>query len=194
MPAEILYLRSRRAERMKRVQVVQHLFAAVLLIITGWDHLGHGRVLPYFEVAAGAILIAAAIREKVRHTHSRVGWLEIAGAAMLTVEAFAKLDQRHHLLFYILGFVQPAVLLAFGVFDVQIARRRYLKADEHGLELRTRLFWWKRVPWEGLRTYRIGEKALFLDERKVSLRDVMNRQEADAWLRAELRRRGLEES
>ncbi|HEV7923463.1 MAG TPA: hypothetical protein VGR02_21985 [Thermoanaerobaculia bacterium] len=194
MPTAILYLRSRRAERMKRVQVVQHLFAAVVLIVTGWDHLGHGRVLPYFEVAAGAILIGAAIRERVRHTHSRVGWLEIAGAAMLTVEGLAKLQERHHLPIYILAFLQPLLLLAFGVFDVQIAQRRYLKADDHGLELRTRLFWWKRVPWEGLRTYRIAEKALFLDERKISLRDIINRQEADGWLRAELARRGLSES
>jgi hypothetical protein len=194
MAAEILYVRSRRAERMKRVQTAQHLLAAVLLIMAGWGHLGHGRVLPYFEVAAGAILIAAAIREKVRHTHSAVGWLEVAGAAMLTVEAFAKMEQRHHVSFHVLTFFQPLVLLAFGVFDVQIAERRYLNADDHGLEVRTRLFWWKRVPWEGLRTYRIAEKALFLDDRKVSLRDVMNRPEADAWLRAELGRRGLKES
>jgi len=194
MPVEVFYVRSRRAERMKRVQTVQHLLAAILLINTGWSHLGHGRVLPYFEVGAGAILIATAIRERVRHTHSRVGWLEVAGALMLAVEAMAKMQQRHHLSFYVLSAIQPLILLAFGVFDVQIAQRRYLKADNHGLEVRTRLFWWKRVPWEGLRTFRLAEKALFLDGRKLSLRDVMNRQEADAWLRTELGRRGLEES
>ncbi|HKO58325.1 MAG TPA: hypothetical protein VJ276_20845 [Thermoanaerobaculia bacterium] len=194
MPEEILHVRSRRAERMKRVQTMQHVFAALILITTGWGHIGHGRLLPYFEIAAGAMLIATAVREKVRHAHSRVGWVEVAGAAMLAVEAAVKVQQRHHFLFYVLSFVQPLVLLAFGVFDVQIARRRYLKADDHGLELRTSLLWRKRVPWEGLRTYRIEEKALFLDQRKLSLRDIANRPEADAWLRAELARRSIRES
>jgi hypothetical protein len=194
MPEEILYVRSRRAERMKRVQTMQHAFAAVILITTGWGHIGHGRLLPYFEIAAGALLIATAVRERVRHAHSRVGWVEVAGAAMLTVEAIAKLQQRHHLLFYILLFIQPLVLLAFGLFDVQLAERRYLKADDHGLELRTSPLWRKRVPWEGLRTYRIDGKALFLGDRKLSLRDIADRPEADAWLRAELERRSIRES
>ena len=193
MPVETLYIRSRSAERVKRVQAFQHMFAALLLIVNGWDHLGHGGVLAYFEVAAGALLIATAIRERVRKTHSRVGWLEIAGAVMMFVEAFAQLHVRHHKIYYVLIFVQPLVLLFFGIFEIQINRRRYLKIDDEGLEMRTRPFWKSRVPLTGVRMFRFEKNLLVLGERKLKLKDIINREEADGWLRKQLTARGIEE-
>lgn len=208
MPAEIFYIQSRRAKRMRGVQTVQHVFAAVVLVMAALDHLtgphGHFGLLPILEIAAGATLIGSVAVEKVRHRlgkggHGKVAWVELAGAAMVLVEAIAKLQQRHHLLFYVLSFIQPVVLFLFAVFDLQIARRRYLKADDHGFEIRVRLLFARRAAWATLREYRIEPKAIVLTNaedrtRRFSIRDIRNRDEAVAWTREQFAKRGLVET
>ncbi len=109
--SEIFPVRSKRVDRVKRVQTLQHVLAAILLMTTAAGHLGHG-ILPWLEMATGIALIVTAIVEKVRKKHARVGWLELAGAAMTYVEAIAKLKEPHHLSFHILTFIPPTILLA----------------------------------------------------------------------------------
>lgn len=206
MPAEVFYIKSRRAERMRRVQTVQHLFAAIVLISAAWEHLraphGHVALLPVLELAAGGALIASVIAERVRHHrgggHGRIAWVELAGAAMVFVEALAKLQEKHHFLFYVLSFVQPAILFFFAIFDLELAKRRYLKADEAGFEIRTRLLFRRRAPWTTLREYRIEPKAIVLTDaagrvRRFRTRDIANRDEALAWVREQFARRGVVE-
>lgn len=166
MPDEILYVKSLRRARMKRVQTGQHVLAAFVLILTAVDHLGnaneHHLVLPLLELLAGATMIGSVIVEKIRKTHARVAWVEFAGAALMFVEAIAKTQQKHHFSFYIISFVPPTMLLLFAILDARIERALYLKADADALELRLRLLRRRRVPWEGLTSYRIGEKAIEL--------------------------------
>jgi hypothetical protein len=179
---EILYLQSRRAARKRRVQTVQHVFAATILFMGGIDHLHHTPALAIAEMVAAALLIGSVIRERVKRGHHQggVAWVELAGAAMMFVEAVEKTRVRHHWFFYPLLFVQPMVLLAFALFDAQISARRYIKADEDGLELRTRLFFRKRISWTELAS---GVRP--------NLRDVLNRQEAESWIAEKMSAREL---
>jgi hypothetical protein len=204
VPTEVFRVESRRVERAKKAQMAQHVIAAVALISTAWSHLQHGMaLLPVLELLAGAVLIGAAMRDRVRHWrgtqhHEAVGWVEIAGAAMTFVEALAKTRERHHLSFLVLQFVQPVILLMFGVFDVYFASKRAITVDDHGIEMRLRLFFWRRLPWESVHGFQIiGQKVRFeLPEgrsRTFNLRDLKNRDAAIEWLGDQLRRRGVDE-
>lgn len=204
MPTERFQIDSRRAERAKRAQTAQHVLAAFLLISNAWRHLQeHAGVLPVLELLAGALLVGAAIRDVVRRRrgahHEAVGVVEIAGAVMTFIEAVVRTrTERHHTSFYVLLFVQPLVLLLFGIFDVRIAGKRALTADDDFLEMRTRLFFGRRVAWRDLRGFRVAGDRIELEladggTRALNLRDLKNRDEAVAWTADQLRRRGVEE-
>ena len=195
--SEIFPVRSKRMDRMHRVQTMQHVLAAVLLITTAYGHLGHG-VLPWLEIATGIALIATAIVEKVRKTHARVGWLELAGAAMMYVEAIAKLKQPHHLSFHILTFIPPTVLLLFGLFDMRIKQALRFETDDDGFFARMRLIRAHRVPWESIRSYRLTPTHLYVvrqDDRvkRLKLTDLydQDREAARAWLVEQFTKRGV---
>ncbi|HWW62470.1 MAG TPA: hypothetical protein VN181_13945 [Thermoanaerobaculia bacterium] len=201
MPDEILYVKSRRRARMKKAQTMQHVLAAFILILAAVDHLTNAKehhvVLPVLELLAGITMIGSVIVEKIRKTHARVAWVEFAGAALMFVEAIAKTQQQHHFSFYVLSFVAPVMLLTFAIFDARIERALYLKATSDALEMRLRLLWRRRrIAWEGLTSYRIGEKTIELfasdgETHKLRIDDIADRQAAVAWADAQFRARGL---
>jgi hypothetical protein len=202
MPVETFQIESKRQKRAKRVQTAQHLAAAALLIVAAVPQLRHpvhGLVLPILELLTATALIVVTALEKSGRLHGlRLGWVEIAGAAMMFVEAFAKLQQKHHLSFYILSFVPPMIVLTFGIFDAAIRRTLGLKADEDRLELRLRLIWPRRARWEDVRAFRMSAKAVELDRHdgsilRLRLDDVINLEPAKDWIREQFVRRGIEE-
>jgi len=194
---ETFPVRSKRFERVKNVQTVQHVVAAILLITKALDHLGeHVGLLPVLELIAGATLIAAAIIDKVRKKHSRVGWVELAGALMLYVEAISNLRTPHTLAFRIVGFIPPTMLLMFGLFEERLRKRPYLGVDDEGFEMRLRLLWKRRVRFNDIERYRIADAHLHFerkDGRVISLRtkDIENHAEAMEWVAEQFGRRGL---
>lgn len=192
---EILYVQSRRVIRAKRVQTAQHVFAAVILFSAGYQHLHHNPVFAICEISAAVLLIGAVVVEKLRHRHTRSGgiaWVEFAGAVMMFVEAIDKLQQPHRIMFYVLSFVPPTMLLAFALFDAQVTRRHYIGLDDDGVECRTSIFWRRRVPWSAVRGFRREGNAIVFGERKISLRDVVDRDAAASWLMDALARRGIQ--
>jgi hypothetical protein len=204
--------RSRRFARAKRVQTAQHLVGAVMLITAAVAHLSepgehHSIVLPTLEMLTGGLLVGGVVAEKMRHwrgrqSHSAVGWVEIAGAAMTFVEALSRMQQRHHLLFYVLSFISPVILLLFGIFDLRLATFRNFIATDEGLVRRSHLFHAvvpKRYQWESMKSFRVTPAAIELLEKDgstatIKLKDIVERDEAVAWLRGELTRRGVVEA
>lgn len=181
--------------RAKRVQTVQHAVAALILFSAGYQHLHHNPAFAICEILASVLLIGAVVVEKLRHGHTRSGgiaWVEFAGAVMMFVEAIDKLRQPHHLSFYVLSFVPPLMLLAFALFDAQIARSHYIRLDDKGVECRTSLFWRRRVPWSAIRGYRRIGNVIDFGDGKINLRDVVDRDAAAAWLADALTRRGIQ--
>lgn len=202
MPVERLRIESRLAERLKGAQTVQHVFAALTLGWAGWEHLhaGHGSaLLPSLEIAGAALLIIAAARERLRrgHGHDAVGWVEIAGGVMTLIEAIAKTRERHHLSFLVVAFIQPLILFAFGIFDVQFAALRYIEANDTHLVVRLRLLFRRSLQWRQARGFRFRGNRLEVEtERHVrgfSLRNVINVEPAKAFIREQFARRGVAE-
>lgn len=187
---------------MKRVQTVQHVFAAFTLALTGWDHLQRAAdvVLPSLEIFGAALLVGAAVRERLRHArgrHDAVGWVEIAGGVMTLIEAAARTRERHHFSFLVLSFVQPMILFAFGVFDVQLTRLRYIEANDERLLVRQRMLFRRGIRWSDARGFRFRGNKLDIETdngmRTLSLRQVMNLEPAKAWTAEQFRRRGIRE-
>ena len=184
---EVFPLQTKQAARAKRIRVLQHMFAALLLIGAGANRMQHGgELLSVFEIAAGTLLIAAVIYERVRHHHIGVAWVEFAGAAMTLVEAFGKLEERHHLSFYVLSFITPAILFTLAVFDAEMAALRRLKIDERGFEMRQRTFFPRRIAWAGVQSWSRTTDGIRFQlrdgrEKTFSFRNVINRDEALSW-------------
>jgi len=201
--AETFPVHSKRADRVRRIGTVQHIVAALILILTAYDHLTnphhHGVVwLPVLEIIAGAALIVTAIIEKRRKSHARVGWIELAGAAMTYVEAFAKLQERHHLSFHILTFVSPTMLLLFGLFDERIRKGMRLEANDEHFFARMRVIRSHRVPWGAMRSFRFTPTHLEIvrhDDRvkRLKLSDLHDHHDAKAWVTAQFAKRGVPE-
>lgn len=202
---ETLAVESRRSKRMKRVQLVQHLGAAALLVLTGAAHLREGHAaefLPLLEVLAGVLLIGSVARERWRaargHHHDGVAWVEIAGAGLMLVEAFARTRGHHHTSFIILSFVAPLVVLTVGLLDVSRRGQRFLKADDEAVVVRLRLLFRRRFPFAEMRSFRRRGAGLDLQltgggTRRLSVSDVVDRDAALIWLSERLRARGIEE-
>jgi hypothetical protein len=200
MPREVLQIRSRRYERGRRRVEVQHVFGAFFLMATGVNHLTppdpHHLWLPILELLAGATLLGAVIRDKVRKTHSKVAWVELAGAAMLFVEAIAKLQERHHTLFYIVSFIPPVLFLTFAGLDERFRAALRMEANDEEFLLQTNRFHAKRVRWDSVHSYVMTANTLALrgPGEKVTqfdLRQIENGDEARSWAEAQFVRRGL---
>src|SRR5204863_1054889 len=106
MPAEVLAVQSRRAGRMRKAQIAQHVIAAFVLVNAGIEHGAHSP-LAIAEIIAGGMLIVSVLRERLQrgeHQHG-IAWVELAGAAMVAVEAIEKTKGTHHVSFVILSFI-----------------------------------------------------------------------------------------
>lgn len=197
---ETFPIQSRKLARARRVQTAQHVFGAFMLIIAAFAHLtdehSHHVVLPVLELLAGATLIGAAVRDRFRKTHSHVGWVELAGSAMTFVEAIAKLQERHHLLFHVLTFIPPVMLLFFGLFESRLRKRPYLGVDDAGFEMRQRMLFKKRIEFADVERYRITPEQVELIRKNGKVftlrrKDLINDAEAVDWLAAQFESRGL---
>jgi hypothetical protein len=203
---------SRRFARSKRAQTAQHLLAAFTLVTGGVTHLQHHEigVLPILELLSGAAVIGGVVIEKVRHrlkrdgqhAHGAIGWAEIAGALMTYVEAFAKLHEPHHAILYVLWFVIPTMLLILGIFDVQLASYRRFVADEESLRQYghfTHFLLRRQYRWDAMRTFRVLPNAIEVTgdggrAQRIALRDVVERDDALAWLRERFAHHGIREA
>ncbi len=184
---------------MKRRQPLQHVLAAGLLIYGGIDQLQRGShsFVPVAEIVAAAILIALVLYERVGHHHLStrgIAWVELAGGLMMLVEAFAKLEERHHRSFYVLSFVPPLILLSFAVFDTQVDAMRRLTSDDDRFVMRLRIFWRKSVAWRKVASWTLSATSIEVTLRsgrstQFRFAGIENRQESMEWAAAQFARR-----
>jgi len=203
MPDEIYRIESVRLERAKRAQTAQHVLGAFLLISGAWTHLQdphrHHTVLAVLEIAAGALLVLSVIIEKIRHrrgAHSAIGWVEIAGAVMLTVEAINRLFERHTVALRIVSFIPPIIMLLFGIFDTRLRKLPHLRATDDFFLMRIRFITRKKVHWKDVSSVRTDGQTLFIERKDGStaqfkMKDLKNREGAVAWAMDQFARRGF---
>lgn len=201
---DFLPLKFRSEARKKRMQTAQHIAGAVIMLVSALPHLrpgGHHFVLACFEIAMSVVLMAAVVVERKHEQHgqpSRLGWLEMAGGGMLTVEAVEKTQGPHHVSFVIVTFLLPLIMILLGVFGVKLREARTVtdQGDHFGMRLRWRRH---RLAWCEMRAYRITPKFLELDGkhgplRRIRIADIANRAEAEEWIRTRFEARGVPEA
>jgi len=199
--SDVFPLQTTQAAKAKRIRTLQHLGAAFLLIVAGVGHVRHGgAVLPFLEIAAGVLLIGSVVFERVKH-HSGggVAWVEFAGATMTLVEAFSRLEERHHLSFYVLSFVTPVIRFALAIFDAEVTALRRIKIDDGGFEMRLRAFFARRVAWRDVESWMASPDAIVFRmrngrEKTFKFRSVINREEAMDWAASRLAAKELPRS
>jgi len=143
----IIYLHDKRRQLAAWLPKIQHLVGGMPLLLSGVQKLGDEteRPMAIVEIAVASIVLAAFIRElhaeiraHGRPVHSPFGWFDLAAGGLLIFEAFHGAHTKP-------GYMRPPFLsgvltIALGLFHVRfhefIARRRYLKIDEDGLEFR----------------------------------------------------------
>lgn len=208
MAAERFAIQSRRRERRKRSQHLQHAFVAALLIFDGVSsltdpHGHHGVAVPLLIALAGIFLIAALGYEKWHHhrhghhDHHVAAWVEIAGALLVFAEAVHRMQGRHHMLFHVLNLLAPLMIAALAAAEIRGKADPYMEVDDEGFSLRMRLLRpAQRIAWRNTKAFRVGAEFLefVLQDGKVvkmKIADVTNRADALQWATARFEQRGL---
>ncbi len=188
---------SKRRERGKFLQKLQHAIPAVPLLIAGIHGLmagerGFALVLAMAELVVGLLLLRTLVKELIAlrrpgHTHTghhhSVDWFDIFAAGMLTVEALEHWHTRHHLPRPML--LTAAVTLCLGLFHGRIAaytaRRRSLRIDAEGIRIGGR-FHQHFVSWPDIERIDLEDRKARIiarsgREQRIDLADLRNASE-----------------
>ncbi len=182
------------------MQKVQHALAAVMLFADGMRVLqaGQGGLTFWIgvaEVVSGLALVVIVARA-IRHTphaafglgahaepHHGIDWVDLATAAMLTVEAISHWHERHHLPRPTL--LSAALMLLLGLFHGKFQRfmhrRRALHVNDDGLSIGGRRPWNRRLTlgWDEVARIDLSDTTALIvatdgRERRIDLADLYN--------------------
>jgi hypothetical protein len=176
--AIVVPLRSKRQQKAKAIQKLNHAIPALGLLFAGQQaiaqgHEGIGFYLGLFELASAFALIALTLRELGRamrpaqhahpthHVHG-VDWVDIAAGFVLVAEVLEHWHVTHHIqrptLFsaittFVLG-------LSHGRLTAVRARKRVLRVDDHGIFVGGRPFKVRKLdaPWADVKSVEVGER------------------------------------
>jgi hypothetical protein len=167
----IIYLDDHRTRVANLLSKVQHFAAGVPLLFIGTQKFLNNedeRVIAAIEVAIGLAVCFAFLRElraTVRpseESHSRFGWFELAAGGLLIFEAFHGPGTKAGYLRA--SFLAGTVTIGIGLFHHRLQarahRRRYLKLDDAGMELRTTRFYWSKWKWADVASIDMNESKI----------------------------------
>jgi len=167
----VILLHDRRVVAAGLVQKLQHALAGFPLLLLGIRHFSEEGELPLaiLEIVVAALVLGTFARQAYaagqKHAHhTRVEWFDLAAAAMMMFEAFYG---PHHKPPYATpqfwtAVALTAVALFHGRLHARREKRRYVKLDENGVEVRTSRFRRFSVGWAELERIHIGEdRAVF---------------------------------
>jgi hypothetical protein len=206
-------LLSKRRERARFLQKLQHVVPAIPLLSAGINGLMQGEhgfalALAVGEVVTSVLLLRTVVKELAAlrqasphsgHTHHHgVDWFDIFAAGVLTVEALERWHTHHHLPRPML--VSAALTLALGLFHGRFAafssRRLGLRIDAAGIRIGGRFIFHQRfIPWTDLESIDLDSREARLvvrggRDRRINLRDLRNASEVrEALIAAQARLR-----
>jgi hypothetical protein len=167
----VIQLHDRKVVVAGLVQKLQHALAGFPLLLLGVRHLSEEGEMPIaiLEIVIAGLVLATFARQvhaarKSHAAHSRVDYFDLAAAAMMMFEAFYG---HHHKPPYLTpqfftAVTTTAVALFHGKLHARRAKRRYVKLDENGVEVRTGLFRRFSLGWADLdRVHIAQDKAVF---------------------------------
>lgn len=149
MEPRIIYLDAHAMRRHQRLSALKESFAALLLLQAGWSRTSAfgASVLSVFNLVMGLGLagVAAVELKRGKKFGAWVRWFDVGVGALLLVEGLKLATEGHHRVILIDGyFGLGAVYLLAGIFHHQLGRRRYVRLDDDGLQVRM-------TPWRGFR-------------------------------------------
>jgi hypothetical protein len=166
-----IYLDDKRWVAADLLSKLQHLSSGVPMLMIGVGKLADEAERPMaaleIAVALGVfVTFAMEVYAAKNHSasHSPVGWFDLAAGILLIFEAF----HGHHVKPgylrppFFAGIVTLVLGLLHGRFHAFKKRRRYLKLDESGLEIRASRFRRISLAWADLASVDLaGSKAIF---------------------------------
>jgi len=167
----IVHLHDRRVVAMGLLQKLQHALAGFPLLIVGLRNLSEeGEILIAILEIVIAILVLATFARQLyaagqKHpSHSHVDWFDLAAAGMLMFEAFHGVHHKppYERAQFWAAVATLAIALSHGKLHAWRAKRRYLKLDESGVELRGGPFRRFTLGWADVHRVHIAQdKAVF---------------------------------
>jgi hypothetical protein len=167
----VIQLHDRRAVVAGLVQKLQHALAGFPLMFVGIRHLSEEGELPVaiLEIVIAGLVLGTFARQvqaarKIHAAHAAVDYFDLAAAAMMMFEAFH--GQHHKPPYLTPQFFTAVTTTAFALFHGKLharrAKRRYVKLDENGVEVRAGLFRRFSLGWADLdRVHIAQDKAVF---------------------------------
>jgi hypothetical protein len=201
----VIHLHDRRVQAAGLVQKLQHALAGFPLLIVGFQKVTSGEEVPIamLELAIAILVLGTFARQvhaaSQKHVgHSRIDWFDMAAAAMLMFEAF---HGHHHKPPYLTpqfatAVASVAIALFHGKLHERRLRRRYVKLDENGVEVRSSLFRKFSLGWADLDRIHLSEhKAVFHrsdgKQHTIALRMLHNDEEVRKHLEDHARAAGV---
>jgi prolyl-tRNA editing enzyme YbaK/EbsC (Cys-tRNA(Pro) deacylase) len=207
MPSSPRILRLHPTRALKARLSAVHAGPGIVLLLTGVAALSEARGphshgpawLPWLMIAAGAAVLASIVwelRTHHPHHHSPVGWTEMFAGVMLVVEGL-HLHRPHDAFQAAYGYYSAGVLaILVGLNHARLAGLRRLRVDDLGFDLRLGPFRGTSARWDALAAVARDGNTLVVTpraggERRQSLEEADNRDEAFALLRAHAARHGV---
>lgn len=193
-------------ERAKRVQTIQHVLVAGVMLVSGYRSLAGAeaslahRGTAILQLGAGSLLFLAIAVERRRHaamSHARFGWIEIASGVLLFAEG---LEKHHDGKWFHADYFSGVLLLLLGLFEGPFSRwrsgRRYLEDGATAFRAKTGPLRGFRLGWSDIRKARADAGTITFvkadgESRSIRLARYRNREEVRRWLEDRLGRKGI---
>ena len=152
MEPRTIYLDAHAMRRHERLSALKEAVGAALLLSTGLDALAadglSGLVVLDFLVGSGVLGVAFLELRRGKKFGTVVRWLDVGVGGLLIAEAIrlATEGQHHQSLIFLYYGTGIAYCLA-GIFHRQLGRRRYVRIDDDGVQVRLNLFRRFRLLW-----------------------------------------------
>src|SRR5450432_311050 len=193
-------------ERAKRLQTIQHVLVAGVMLVSGYRSLAGAeaslahRGTAILQLGAGSLLFLAIAVERRRQaamSHARFGWIEIASGVLLFAEGLVK---HHDGKWFHADYFSGVLFILLGLFEGPFSRwrsgRRYLEDDATVLRGRTGPLRGFRIAWSDIQMASSGTGTITLEKgdgksRSIRLSRYRNKEAVRTWLEDRLARRGI---
>lgn len=141
MEPRTIFIDAHAMRRHERVSALKECLAAVLLLQAGWtDVTDHGlTALGAIDLGVGVSVLGVAAVElrRAKKFGSWVRWFDIAVGGLMALEGYTLASEGHHHATLIYGYYALGIAYALlGVFHKQLGRRRYVRMDDDGVQVR----------------------------------------------------------
>jgi hypothetical protein len=152
MEPRTIFIDAHAMRRHDRMSALKECLAAVLLLQAGWSRTAAFglSLLSAFNwiVGLGLLGVGAVEIRRGKKFGAWVRWFDISVGVLLLAEALKLATEGHHRQVLINGYyVLGAVYVLMGMFHHQLGRRRYVRIDDDGIQVRLNPFRHFRLKW-----------------------------------------------